>query len=599
MTEPKESPAGGAYRELVELHAQQVYAYIYFLLFDEASADSLAVDSFRQLWRGLRRGEILGDAVEQLYRQATRLALRHSRKADGGRRGRQRAEQGRNENEAFRIIAPFAPDQKAAVLLAVWGKLGDRVAGVATGLGHRRVRDLVFAARQEFRAARRMDKPPSALCERMAPILSARRDGDISDDERASLNEHLPGCASCRETEAIFAEFDSVLSRLPSPAGADAVRERALAATVESPERRGVLRRLARLASAPALLVISLMVLVVIFRDCSAPSIKTGAGRTSDVAFVRSPDGILLLDTGSGRDLGRVAAGVVAPDGERVFSVRSGCRGNGAQTTLLRTDVSTLKSTEVGCIDGQLVPVAADDIAGVLYLADTTADPRSLVAVDVQTLKERASMRAPTDISGVFDPSTTILAGDRSALYTVGAVNGAPTATGAVLKIDLTSLEIAGRVTFPSSEPGSIDVIPSDEGRILAYDRVGGRIRELDLKTGQVVRAIDMPGNQTAQQGASSQPSRHTMALSPDGSTLYVAPPTAGILVLDVGIGQVMRLMNPDRRYSALAMSTDGTMLYGIEADGAYVVLDAATGKLLIPRVALPGFDFVSVVAGA
>src|SRR6478672_11286518 len=64
-----------AYRELAYEHSARLVGYLYLLTGDGPQAESLAAAAFRRVWEMFRRGDILGDAEEQLYRQATRAGL--------------------------------------------------------------------------------------------------------------------------------------------------------------------------------------------------------------------------------------------------------------------------------------------------------------------------------------------------------------------------------------------------------------------------------------------------------------------------------------------------------------------------------------------
>src|SRR5581483_396649 len=78
---------------------------------------------------------------------------------------------------AFGILSSLAPDQRAAVLLAVWLQVGYALPGLASGVGAARARDLSYAARQEYREARGGPPDLGPVCHEVAPLLSARADG--------------------------------------------------------------------------------------------------------------------------------------------------------------------------------------------------------------------------------------------------------------------------------------------------------------------------------------------------------------------------------------------------------------------------------------
>ena len=68
-------------------------------------------------------------------------------------------------------------------------------------------------------------------CDKFEDLLPLYAEGDIADDDRRRVEEHLKGCASCREALAFFGDLETALverSELrPSPRRtADAVIER-------------------------------------------------------------------------------------------------------------------------------------------------------------------------------------------------------------------------------------------------------------------------------------------------------------------------------------------------------------------------------------
>src|SRR2546423_7051297 len=79
------SPGTIAYNELADKESGRLADYLFFLLDDPQAAQETALAAFDYVWNAFRRGEIIGDAEDQLYRNATRAAFRSVRKT--GARG--------------------------------------------------------------------------------------------------------------------------------------------------------------------------------------------------------------------------------------------------------------------------------------------------------------------------------------------------------------------------------------------------------------------------------------------------------------------------------------------------------------------------------
>jgi len=88
------------------------------------------------------------------------------------------------------------------------------------------------------------------MCERLGALLGAYLDGELEEAERALIDEHLEGCAACRETISFFdlvetaaGEDEAVSSEAVGPEVWDGVRERILAECGRIMKRRSVSRR--------------------------------------------------------------------------------------------------------------------------------------------------------------------------------------------------------------------------------------------------------------------------------------------------------------------------------------------------------------------
>jgi outer membrane protein assembly factor BamB len=338
----------------------------------------------------------------------------------------------------------------------------------------------------------------------------------------------------------------------------------------------------------------SIIVVAVAFRDCGDPTIKTGAGRTSDVAVARANASLVVLDTGTGREIGRVPVGVLTPNGERVYSTHAGCRGNAESTTLSRSEIATLKTEELGCIAGQVSAAAVDEAVNVVYVSDTAG--QRLSGVDLQGLAVRSSVNAPPDQPALFDPRW--LVEDGASILAVGQVaDGAASQSVIVRRVALPALDLSAGARFPAEDLTMIRLVPTSDGRVLAYDASTGRLRELDVARGQLLSATDLPGHQGVAEGRGSV-AAHPIVLSSDERTLFAAVPEGGIVVLDIPGGQVIRRMNLEHHYLSIALGSGDGMIYAVESGNVYVVLDAASGKELIRRPNLPLSDILEVSRG-
>jgi anti-sigma factor RsiW len=137
-------------------------------------------------------------------------------------------------------------------------------------------------------------------CEQIEELLSRFVEGDLSREEEALVNEHLPGCEKCRGELALYRELEeSLLSMkgdLPSPA---AVSGRVI-------RRLGLERKRPRLAlvfNVPVISFLSTAACMLLIYIHSAPITRffsaIGAGTANGLmAFSKSLPGMILQATG-------------------------------------------------------------------------------------------------------------------------------------------------------------------------------------------------------------------------------------------------------------------------------------------------------------
>lgn len=570
----EESPGEAAYRELVEDHADRVYGIATLIISDPAVALQITIEAFERTWDAIRRDQLLGDPDETVYRAATRAALRRIVRSRGGLRGLLPSTTADDHQiTAFGITSAFPPQQHAAIYLAVWAQLGYRLAGLASGVGESRARDLAFSARQEYLEARGVPAGDSALCREAAPLLSARADGETT-APNPRLDAHIASCRGCSETAASYDEFTTMLQSLRIPAAPENLVERALAVPRARPQDRGR-RRFLRLLAGPAILTLVLIGGLFIFRGFADPSIGTGVGRTSDLLFALDANGaMLVLDSGSGRELGRLPSGVLSSNGQRVYSVSHVCRDGGCTSTLRMTDTGTASSSPLGRLDGQLHLLGVDEQRGRLYLTDS--DGSRLTAFDSSLGQVVATMEAPAGLSGPFGPRGAALVPDGPTLFSIATSSG----QAAALTIDLAGMQVVSATRLPESRDGYVAVLPvPNKDRLYAYQLSRSTVYEVDLAAERVTDSATLdPGSGSAPPSAEVD-GRGTMALAPDGSTLYVVVPSGGIAVVRADPVQLLDRIAADKTYRAVAVSTDGTLLYMIGDDGSYTVLQSSAGQ--------------------
>lgn len=592
--EPGEDlPAAIAYREVVYAEAEHFYGVIALLLGQAPVSQSLALDTWRRVWQMYDRGQIFGDAEDFLYRWGIRSALnRLSRGAD--LRGYQPPTTGDDRwVTVMGIIQSLAPQQRAAVLLTIWAAVQRRRAALATAISEERVAEATFAARQEYRLAKGAPPPLLPECHEMGPLLAAQRDGTISAVEEARIDSHVAACAVCQGAAAAYQEFDEVLKGIAAPEASGNPVDAALAIPATGPARPHGLRRLAGLATGPLGITMILIAAVLLFRDCGEVSIKAGAGRTSDLIFARDGGATIVLDAGSGREAGRLGAGVLSADGVRLYGTRTGCRGQSGATTIWLGDMGTFETTDVGCVNERLAAVVVDGEQGLLYLTDPDAE--RLVAFDLKARRLDSTVLRAEGLTRPFAPETALATSDRGGLLTISSGGDAATS---LVRTDLRARTVSSVILSLDPGKGPLALSTSAQGDLVwIYDVEGGRILEVAPDGATREGRLDTSVGSDRPSGA--QTVRHgLLGLSPDGARLFAALSDGGIAVIGVERLEVETRFTPDRKYAALALSTDGRHVFALQTDGAYVVLDAASGAQQLRRAQVAGKEILQVNAG-
>jgi len=586
-----EQPAANAtYQGLVDDHTEPLYGLVMLLLGDAAIAEAIILEAYRFTWDELDRGMILGDQVETLYRAAIQRAIRRlSRSAE--LRGILPATTADDRQvTAYGIVHQLIPEHRAAVLSVIWGGLDYRLVGVATGTGRDRTRDAVFSARQEYREAygAGIDAP---ACRDIAPALSMRADGELTGDELERAEAHLASCGSCPATATAFDEFTTKIRALRVPGAPDQLRDRLLAIPRQTNRPTGW-RRLLSLATGPALLVIALGVGLFALQQCTDPTIKTGAGRTSDVIYAsRDAQVVAILDAGSGRELGRLPLAIVGSAGREAYGTGPRCGPGDRGTTIRAVDAGTMEIRDIGCVDGAVTVLAADDRGGRVLLGDAQGNSEQLLVFDVRQSRVTNTIAADPTMTGVYAGRVT-LSPDGTALFSTTAVAERGGVRFAVAETDLETDRIVGIAEIPDACGPDAVLLPTARDEVYAYQVSCGRLHELHPRSGRPARRVDLGESNPTAAGQA------LLAAAPNTDLLYALVPGGGIVIVDRIQFQEVRRLNPERQVTGIASSTDGAALYTTTQDGSYLVIDAGSGRTLLRRGNFGNNAIIQVNAG-
>jgi DNA-directed RNA polymerase specialized sigma24 family protein len=583
------TPAEETFREVAEAHAERLYGYLMLLVGDRAEAERILGDAFRRLWSELLRGNVFGDAEQILYRNATRAALQRLQRGEGLRGLLPPTTSDDRMVTAYGVLDNFVPQQRAAVLLAVWGGVSYALAGLATGVGEGRTRDLTFAARQEYRDARGGPPDSSSACHAVVPLLSARADDNLDDQDRSRIEEHLAAQDSCVRTAELFDEYRAMIRalRIPTPE----IAPLGTALQVMETESAGVGRgrtSIWRLAAGPGILTLVLIAgLFVCSRISGETCVKTGVGRTPDVLYGLQDGAVVSLDSCNGHELARLPAGVITSDGRQLYSTQPRCTGDACSTAIRTTDTGTLETADLTRVDGRLVVLAVDARTQRLYLADEARNFGRLVVLDLGSGRTTGEVAAPSDVPQAFQPSGAVLSPNGRSLFTLAAPTG--NTSSAVVWTDLLNLQSSGlnRVT---ASPGRAALSPStDNAR--AYLYTGDRLVVIDPRASQPTELALGSGGDTGPVPPGS------VAVAPD-ETIFLILREGGIGVVSPEPLQLTRRIGQDRQFTSVAAGSDGKSVYALQQDGTFVVMNATTGEVLVRRPNVGSLAFLQVNPG-
>jgi DNA-binding beta-propeller fold protein YncE len=219
---------------------------------------------------------------------------------------------------------------------------------------------------------------------------------------------------------------------------------------------------------------------------------------------------------------------------------------------------------------------------GVSDLKASPSDSHAYVAPGTYRASVTEVSTGGASLYEVFTGQTAILDGGPQAQATRLVVYPVPSeafvtekGAGALALLDTSKGALLGNVSLPSgSAPTDVITGPADQAAYV-----------VDGPNGDVTNVSPISGSAVATYSLGSVTVGPTMALSPDGSTLYV--PVSGaqkLLVLDSGTGSVSTTLNTQAPVSDIAVSPLTGTLYALEGTsvvrilpGSYAVAGTAT----------------------
>jgi len=204
---------------------------------------------------------------------------------------------------------------------------------------------------------------------------------------------------------------------------------------------------------------------------------------------------------------------------------------------------------------GELPVVIAADKAGQFAYSTHMSGPSSVSVIDVASLTEVANIPIPGEAHSLaISPR-----GDR--VYVTNTTNS-------VFAVDVASRAIVGTSTVGSGPWGIAFWTTATDSLMYVTARNGRSISEIDMRTGNVVRTIAVTGRP------------HGIAISPSGSTLYVADDSNGeILFVNRGTGATSTRLSAPGAWG-MAMTPDGNTLFVTTNYGYIVVVDVPSATI-------------------
>jgi hypothetical protein len=304
------------------------------------------------------------------------------------------------------------------------------------------------------------------------------------------------------------------------------------------------------------------------------------------VVYALGEQDVVLVDTGSGREIGRTAKGVLTADGQRIYASSEGCRENSRRTAVLAIDALTLDAEELGCVDGRQEIVAVSPERNNLLISD---GPQSLAVYGVAERAVKGSIAMPAG-AVPLGPARAV-SNENRYLFTAGTGTGEAVT---VVRVDMTEVRIDGSTTLEAAR-GAVGLAPLLEGgRVLVYEAQAGRLYDVEPGGMGVIRQLDMTGGGPGGEGRLSS----ALAVDATGRSAFVALPGGGIAEVDLAGFEVRGILAAELHFSSVAVSSDGQLLYAAERAAGYAVVERETGKVALRREPLKLTGFLRVEAG-
>lgn len=303
-----------------------------------------------------------------------------------------------------------------------------------------------------------------------------------------------------------------------------------------------------------------------------------------------SPDGTKILVVGFTRNQ-LVDASTLEPVGQP-FAVRGSRSGDAAFSP-----------------DGGLVAVSSDD-GSIQVVAARTGELVTTLSglsgsVATEFLDDDRLLALTNGVATEFDLRRPTALGSATflndAIVDIGRVGDSSLIVSlgnSVYRTNAVDLNPLGEPLLSDARPQAMAISP--DGRFLAVHGYpteefteNGRVRLVELSTGQVVQNIPIPRDT----GDSPHPVAR-MAFSPDSHLLAVGTPTGRLNIIDVATGALLVSdIEIDRLLTtAVTWSADGSTLFVGGQDGLLKYVDPATGSITAQTPLSPLVDLTDIV---
>jgi YVTN family beta-propeller protein len=233
------------------------------------------------------------------------------------------------------------------------------------------------------------------------------------------------------------------------------------------------------------------------------------------------------------------------PSGQLVVTIIDG----GRIERLSTANPPSSASTDVG---GTPVVIAVDPAGQRAYAANMDG---TLAVIDVPSM----ALLAEVDIPGEAHSLAMSPRGDR--VYVTNTAQS-------VFEVDVATRTIVRTITTGSGPWGIAFRTTAADSLMYVTARNGGSITEVNMRTGGVLRTIGVTGRP------------HGIAISPNGSTLYVADDSNGeVLYVDRVSGTTTRRVTAPGAFG-IAIAPDGNTLYVTTNSGYILVVDVASATV-------------------